>query len=331
VLEPQGAGGLEAAPLVIRVGRKRKRAGAGYLMRAAEPLPDEQRGVAISTLGKVIRRGWDWLALSPAAPERVTGLIEVPALAECLTLNKADFIRAGARGAVYLAYRKAIQEVVSHQLALWGEAGEPAERARRRATRPVERDLEAVLAALADEFPLLTPLVEQRAGGQRRLPTAGSALGAPERRAALLAVHEASAEPAASLQTPSEPPRVEPGREGAEPTPLVPSAPVTVLGHLAEVSRKRRPVRYGLAIQFEMRPDDPELGRLVESTVWVNEAHPAYRRAVASRSEGYHVALAVALALAPLAVDPAKEHAFITAFLSRWGAAIEKRKSARRR
>jgi hypothetical protein len=106
---------------------------------------------------------------------------------------------------------------------------------------------------------------------------------------------------------------------------------VTVLGHLAEVSRKRRPVRYGLAIQFEMRPDDPELGRLVESTVWVNEAHPAYRRAVASRSEGYHVALAVALALAPLAVDPAKEHAFITAFLSRWGAAIEKRKSARRR
>ena len=90
-------------------------------------------------------------------------------------------------------------------------------------------------------------------------------------------------------------------------------------------------MRYGLSIQFEARPDDAELGRLVESTVWVNEAHPAYRRAVASRSEGYHVALAVALALAPLAVEPAKEHAFITAFLSRWGAAIERRKGDRRR
>jgi len=64
--------------------------------------------------------------------------------------------------------------------------------------------------------------------------------------------------------------------------------------------------------------------------VWVNEAHPAYRRAVASRSEGYHVALAVAMALAPLAVDPAKEHAFITTFLARWGEAIARRKGNRR-
>jgi len=81
----------------------------------------------------------------------------------------------------------------------------------------------------------------------------------------------------------------------------------------------RRPSRLGLSIQFEARPGDPELGRLVESTVWVNEAHPAYRRAAASRSEGYHVALAVALALAPLAVEPAAEHGFVTAFLGRWG------------
>ncbi len=93
----------------------------------------------------------------------------------------------------------------------------------------------------------------------------------------------------------------------------------------------RRPARYGLNIQFEARPDDSEVGRLVESTVWVNEAHPAYRRATASRSEGYHVALTVAMALAPLAVDPAREHAFITAFLARWGAALERRQSGRRR
>jgi hypothetical protein len=85
-----------------------------------------------------------------------------------------------------------------------------------------------------------------------------------------------------------------------------------------------------LSIQFEARAGDSELARLVESTVWVNEAHPAYRRAAESRSEGYHVAVAVALALAPLAVDPAKEHAFIIAFLERWGAATARRKSRRR-
>ena len=87
---------------------------------------------------------------------------------------------------------------------------------------------------------------------------------------------------------------------------------------------RRRPGHYGLSIQFEARPDDPELGRLVESTVWVNEAHPAYRRAAASRSEGYHIALAVAMALAPLAVEPPREHGFLSAFLASWGTAVDR-------
>src|SRR5207249_2924195 len=62
---------------------------------------------------------------------------------------------------------------------------------------------------------------------------------------------------------------------------------------------RRRPTRLGLTIQFESRPDDLHLGRLVESTVWVNDAHAAYRRAAATRAEGYHLALTVAMALAP--------------------------------
>jgi hypothetical protein len=63
----------------------------------------------------------------------------------------------------------------------------------------------------------------------------------------------------------------------------------------------------------------------------VNRAHPAYRRAAASRSEGYHIALSVALALAPLAVEPAREHAFVTTFLSRWGEAVSGTSSRRRK
>ena len=93
----------------------------------------------------------------------------MPALAECLTLNKADFIRTGPRGATYLSYRKAIQEVVSRQLGEWGAERDVAD-TRRRAARPVERDLERVLMDLADDFPLLSSLVERREGGQRRLP-----------------------------------------------------------------------------------------------------------------------------------------------------------------
>jgi hypothetical protein len=340
-LGSEGAVAPEIAPLAIRLGRRRKPSAAGYIARDRAPLSEDRRGLAISTLGKVIKRGWDWLGLTPGDPDRVGGLIEVPALAECLTLNKIDFIRAGARGGSYLAYRKAIQEAVARPLAEWGDAAESHDRERRRAARPVERDLEAVLMDLADDFPLLASLVEQRAGGQRRLPMAGSERGmgnlatGPELVAASVlggdgppASREGDAAPGSRA---SEPAAVE--------TPAAPVAPAegesaTATGEARLPGGRggeRRPGRYGLAIQFESRPDDPELARLVESTVWINEAHPAYRRAAASRSEGYHIALASALALASLAVEPAKEHAFVTAFLASWGGALDRRKPARRR
>ncbi len=84
----------------------------------------------------------------------------------------------------------------------------------------------------------------------------------------------------------------------------------------------RRPTRYGLAIDFEERPESPEMGWLVESSVVINTAHPAYRRAVASRSEGYHAALTVGMALAAVAVEPSGAQAFLTAFLAHWGGAL---------
>jgi hypothetical protein len=89
-------------------------------------------------------------------------------------------------------------------------------------------------------------------------------------------------------------------------------------------SGARRPAHYSLHIQFEDRPDDPNLGRLVESTIWVNRAHPAYRRALASRSIGYHIALTVGMSLALLAAEPAQHSAFLLTFLVRWGQVLDK-------
>ena len=97
-------------------------------------------------------------------------MIEAPDLAACLTLSKNDFIRTGPRGASYLAYRKAIQEVVSRQLAEWGDGRDVETRPR---TARLERDLERVLEDLADDFPLLQSLVDRRTGGQKRLPMPG--------------------------------------------------------------------------------------------------------------------------------------------------------------
>jgi hypothetical protein len=62
----------------------------------------------------------------------------------------------------------------------------------------------------------------------------------------------------------------------------------------------------------------------------VNAAHPAYVRAVASRAEGYHVALTVGLALAPLAAEPGKGQDFLVEFLARWGEALVRDRRRRR-
>ena len=340
------------APLAVRLARKRKPAAVGYLVRASGPLGEESRGLAISTYGKTIKRGWDWLGLTPATPDRIGGLIEVPALAACLTLNKSDFVRTGVRGATYLAHRKAIQETVAAQLEAWGDSRDAATDTQRRAARPLERDLERVLLDLAAEFPLIATLVQQRKDGQRRLPLASSRRSSGDGSSVLAALTEraAAGSGAAGAATaaeapashaasgngwnggagpglaPETPPVPGPTSNGATGAAAAPGERSSEAGPApASAPARSRPAnRLGLGIQFEERPDDPELARLIESTVWVNTAHPAYRRARASRSEGYHVALATALALAPLAVEPSAEHAFVTAFLSSWGESLER-------
>ena len=314
------------APLEIRLFRKRKPSALGYLVRETTPLPEERRGLAISTYGKVIKRGWDWLGMTPSAPECVGGLIEVPPLAASLTLNKGDFIRVGARGATYLAFRKELQKAVAIQLAAWGDARAASEEAPPRELRPLQRDLAHVLEELADDFPLLASLVEQRAGGQKRLPLAATGRTGDVQAFVTASLVERVAEPGAGEESGGEAGPGD-GKAGAPGAARESNHAAEVKGNgmlLTGQGGARRPAHYGLDIQLEDRPDDSEMGRLLESTVWVNRAHAAYRRALASRSVGYHMALAVAMALAPLAVEPAHEHRFVTAFLSRWGQAIDK-------
>lgn len=278
----------------------------------------------------------------------------MPDLAACLTLSKNDFIRSGPRGASYLAYRKAIQEVVSRQLAAWGdpEDADPRPRVVR-----LERDLERVLEDLADDFPLLRSLVDRRPGGQKRLPMPGrgsekvpgslfatASTGADEAETERAFSPEAVGPPdphgaAAPKPEAASPPEESPTADRPRPEADLretggghpEAASVASAGAPESVAGGRRPARYGLLVEFESRPGDPELGRLVDSTIWINDVHPAFARATVSRSLGYHTALAVALALAPLAVEAPGEHAFITQFLAHWGGAQTSARTVRRR
>jgi len=221
------------------------------------------------------------------------------------------------------------QEVVSAQLAAWGDDDERAEPVRHRAARPVERDMERVLVDLARRFPLLTTLVEQRPGGKRRIAIGRLKTGADGSLPLPLSLGTESGD---ETETPAEP--SPPSPDGEPRTPPAPNADERVPPRSIDLPASRgpkRPGRLGLTIQYESRADDASLGRLVESTVWINDAHPAYRRAVASRSEGYHLALTVAMTLSTVAVEAVQQHAFVTAFLARWGEAVGSANGHRRR
>jgi hypothetical protein len=182
---------------------------------------------------------------------------------------------------------------------------------------------------------LLHSLVERRAGGQKRLPMPGPERGEAT-RPLLSTIAAAERGPSEQPQTGEEP--TPPGEAQAqpqrppEPQPSSPEPPPTHADvSLPASGTGRRRARYGLKLQFERRPGDDEPGRLVESTIWVNEAHPAFERAQLSRSLGYHIALTVALALAPLAAAPAGEHLFVTRFLAEWGSTNPAHRGKRKR
>ena len=248
--------------LPIRLERKRLPSAIAVLERHDLPLPDDRHGIAISTRGRVVRRGWDWLGLAPAAPFRITGLVEAPALAASLAPGGSDFVRSGPGASAYTAHRKAIQTVVAEQLTAWGDT--PSSDNRPRVLR-LDRELERAVDALADDFPLLRSLVDQQSDGQELLPLQGR-------------------------------------------------SDVTIASGDTGAGGCR------LSMEFASRPDDTELGRLLDGVVSINDAHPAFVRASRSRAAGYHTAVAVAHALAPL-VAAAQERAFVAQFLARWGSA----------
>lgn len=254
--------------LPVRLGRRRIPSAIAMLQQHEHPVPEDQQGFAVSAFGRVIRRGWGWLGLAPTSAWRVTGVVEAPELAGCLTPDGSDFMRSGSAAAIFGAHRTAIAEAVTRQLAAWGDVLESEPRPR---PARLDRELEAVLDALSASYPRLRSLAQTTAGGQTPLP-----------------LSDRTADDGG-------------GSSAA-------------------------PARRDLLVHCEPRPGDPDVGRVENGAIWINDAHPAYLRASESRALGYHTALTIALALAPLAAA-AEERTFVTRFLAQWGEGRGKRRS----
>src|SRR5207302_10748363 len=79
----------------------------------------------------------------------------------------------------------------------------------------------------------------------------------------------------------------------------------------------------GLRIGFDDARERDDLGWLLENTIWINRAHPAYRKAARTGNESYHVVLGVVWVLLGHLDDRHSAQEFIGQFLSGGGRGAE--------
>lgn len=309
---PEAGEFVQSKQFLVQLGKRGKPVGIGILSKSKEELSEEQRGMAVSTFGKVIKRGWDWIGVAPRNPMRLTGIVEIPQLSEILTTNKADFLKDMTSLQKYYRYRKSIQETMEPILREFGEVSVPRER-QGRDLRPLEREIERVLGNMLDDFPELSPLLGRRRKGEPvrgvipvpNAPNIGTIVeGVEVMTGTRGGGGEGTGVEAIAGELPGE--RIEPSSEPTEP------------GREHE-GRRRRP---GLMIGFEDNPDRDDLGWLMENTIWINKVHPAYQRAMDSEAENYHIVLSVAWVLSGYLEGEKSPQVFINRFLSSWGSEL---------
>jgi hypothetical protein len=288
--------------------------GIGYLIRSdltQTPPLITAHGLAISTFGKVIKHGWEWLGLMPKLHGVISGIVEIPELSELLTINKADFLNDAASLKKYYRIRKATQEAV---LALLPELGEPREETKRTQSKEVQtlsREIESALSAISDDFPELLSLI----GTRRRKEVAAALSDRPEQ-----STREERIESMEPRKRSDEIPATDP----VEPSPERLGLEESASGKLTRTVRKKMP-GLRIALQEFTQEDRPALGRIIEDTVVVNTAHPAWKKAIQDRLEEYHIVLTVACLLSEMIEQEHTPVEFINTFLASWGNSLQQK------
>jgi hypothetical protein len=181
--------------------------------------------------------------------------------------------------------------------------------------RPLEREVEQVLGSLMDDYPEIAPLV-----GRRRTRRAGDALQ-PEPNGLTAAVLAETLDGLAGK-------RPGPGgngcvANGSPPRRVEDPLEANEEGDLRVALAAGKWVGPGLRIGFDDARERNDLGWLLENTIWINRAHPAYRKAASTGNESYHVVLGVVWVLLGHLDDRHSAQEFIGQFLSGWGRRAE--------
>lgn len=293
---------LVSKSFFVRVGKQRHPIGIGFLAKFADAQEEKNQGIAISTYGKVIKRGWEWLGLAPRDRRCIAGAIEIPTLSKILTTNKADFLRDKNSLRLYYQLRRAIQSATIPILQEFGEDVTIETKLPGAQVRPMEKEMSRVLGNLIGDFPELATLV----GWKPSLAKEAKVRVVPrEPPISVELLRESPEGPAVGVLE----------KEPAFPENLTDTslAPVP-LSETRPTGKKA-----SLTVGFAEDPSRKELGWLLDNTIWINRSHPAHQKAKTLGQENYHLIVVVAWVLAEYLGSPKSQREFLNRFLTLWG------------
>lgn len=310
----------------VRLGKTRQPAGIGFLVRTGEStgwlekllgkqaaVSSLPSGVWISTFGKVIKGGWEWLGILPKNSIQLSGLVEVPGLSEILTTSKNDFLSDQNSLKKYYKYRKAIQEAVLPILAQMGENPAVGEAQPEKLIKPLNESVTSALTMLVGDFPELEGLI-----GSKKSVVTGKPKQESIEREMSVNVSEQKAGYEEGVNTPTTNSSQDINKSAGERMP----------SGVADGNRKKtvRAKTSGLKLVLAEIADDPALplGRVVDDILTINTAHPAWKKAKLRGQEEYHVLITVAATLAQFLESEHSPHEFLNRLLTAWATEKEK-------
>jgi hypothetical protein len=301
VLEFERSQPVRLKQYLLRRGKTRKPFALARFEYHAEPLPEERQGIAIATYGKVIRR--DWLRQYFRDMERVSGVIEVPELVECLTTNKCEFRKDGNAGRKYYRFNKIAQQ----EFRRWLNELNLIEQKETVVDRDVKR-LQRVITRIVDDIPDLQQFYGYRSNRQGLVQDDDGGLTGnfPEK---IIGNSENGSEN---------------GKDGDAAAEAVNEQTSERLRALEEGDAEKaiqalRSSRSGPRISYIDVADREDISWMEGETVLINTAHPTYRKAAAKKILEYHNLFAIALAMLREVPTSYEKLELIERFMSGWG------------
>ncbi len=240
----------------------------------------------------------------PRDKDRIFGWIEAPYLIEAVTTDKCRFQKGNKRWETF--FRRA-----QNEFTIWLEQNRLIERAPRQATSNfagTEREINGIIKNMPELAMFATHAKQDAAvllpGGE--LVSSGQRVPLPQ-----LALDENDG------RTPLE---TEPNLEEEERRKTL-----MTLGDAVPGEIRPRVIRGGVHLIEDARDDKSEEAWFDGTTVTINQAHPAYRKAAQSGNLNYHIFKCVALSLIEFTMenDPAPDYHKVLdlerKFFSLWG------------